>query len=766
MSAMLKRWRESFTRDAQRAVADLISGRAALGGAVRLGVPEFLAQEFGASEEIYPQTRAGREALDAALLGWLQQMVGDETPSQVQRLGAPVYARRLCDALVAVQWLELPQALNDLRERREWWFDRLYPWRLSSARDPGLELRRSLTLGQRDQSLLSLWLRMADDPRDEYYAVALAGLQGMPEAGDGAAIHQHCLHAALRHAALKGEIGQVRRVFKDEYAALQARYPRAPAQWKVALGAVQEAVKHSLPERVCRELRDMLTPKDVDSQATVRPAGRRRGSVVLAPVGRHTKDALAADIESRKGSGESLSARLFSLCEQELIYARHSGESYFFTRTLHNLGNRLLDNFTLSRPSLEHMGHLTEEALIWEPLNPYFWMLLAKWFGACGWQDQLEWALRESVRLFPDNEPSRVQLAILLMRRGEPHLDEAEQLLRTVIGFSPRNEPSRVQLARLLKRRGEPHLDEAEQLLRTVIEFSPRDEHLSFILATFLHGRGAERHAESRNLLEALLRSNPANANARQYIDAWFNNEEDAIPAESVGGAEDSDWADCETATFGTATPPLGDLAIEGSYDRDVFVPDSILSSNESSIQMTSGLWQAMQRIRGRGELQAAFMASVTAPGFTPDTTPVPKRLIRTAEQGDPLAGLYVQWLALNNTLEPPPYAWAWRACKLWQRACTDVTDWQNLLIEFPEHKTASRFLQSQVMGADPSVQQAFTNEMRQLAQKDQSALTTEQAFVLRLEALESVVDSGKVFDLLHCGAMATPEFDGQRLAA
>ncbi|MDI9336617.1 MAG: hypothetical protein QM520_06285 [Gammaproteobacteria bacterium] len=44
--------------------------------------------------------------------------------------------------------------------------------------------------------------------------------------------------------------------------------------------------------------------------------------------------------------------------------------------------------------------------------------------------DQQLWVLRETVRLFPSNETSRVELARLLMRQGEAHWPEAEGWLR------------------------------------------------------------------------------------------------------------------------------------------------------------------------------------------------------------------------------------------------------------------------------------------------------------------------------------------------
>ena len=53
------------------------------------------------------------------------------------------------------------------------------------------------------------------------------------------------------------------------------------------------------------------------------------------------------------------------------------------------------------------------------------------------------------------------------------------------------------------------------------------------------------------------------------------------------------------------------------------------------------------------------------------------------ALKGDPLAGFYSQWLMPEDTLACPPHAWAWNACRYWQKsACRN--DWQHLVTQFP----------------------------------------------------------------------------------
>ena len=170
-------WFDDFRRDPGEAVADLFSGRAGAGSDLRLDVPELLYQQFP------PSLADERAQLDDALGSWLSDM-REGYASQVQSLGFSVYGKRVGDALVALQLLDLPQTRGRIRADTGAWLRWLSPLRLASERDPGLECFRLLTRGQPDTRHTALWLRLAADPRPEYLTVALAGLRLLPNQAD------------------------------------------------------------------------------------------------------------------------------------------------------------------------------------------------------------------------------------------------------------------------------------------------------------------------------------------------------------------------------------------------------------------------------------------------------------------------------------------------------------------------------------------------------------------------------------------------------
>lgn len=134
---MMQRWRESFAHDPAQAVADLFSGRAGVGAAFRRDVPEILFHEFPDR----PEFAADRDKLDDALLGWLDDMRGDYR-RQVARLDYGVYALRLCEAMRALQLLNLPRGIHHIREVHAAWLRWLAPLRLAPECDPALERDR------------------------------------------------------------------------------------------------------------------------------------------------------------------------------------------------------------------------------------------------------------------------------------------------------------------------------------------------------------------------------------------------------------------------------------------------------------------------------------------------------------------------------------------------------------------------------------------------------------------------------------------------
>ena len=396
--------------------------------------------------------------------------------------------------------------------------------------------------------------------------------------------------------------------------------------------------------------------------------------------------------------------------------------------------------------------------------------------GEAHWDEAERW-LREVAGFSARHEHPRVELARLLIKRGEAHWDEAERWLREAAGFSARHEHPRVELARLLIKRGEAHWDEAERWLREVAGFSARNEPSRLVLAGLLHRRGPGHHAEARQLLEGILRGNPANAPAQTLMAQWFDGHDNDTAFEFDPLSDDSEWAQLlddpeESQLSGDLSleDPSGGAGPAPQLTTSAAPPPPIHEHAEPSAAPaapppappTPALWQTMQRLRGRGELQAAFMAALTTPGFAPDVTPVPERLAQAAARGDLLAGLYVQWLCPSTALEPPPYAWAWRACRLWQGACPEAVVWQALAVEFPQHRIATLALQSRVAFGDPDVQKRVDKLRDRLVQESAESLSAEHVCALSLMSQNATVDSGAVFALLHCASLAAPEFEGR----
>ena len=156
------------------------------------------------------------------------------------------------------------------------------------------------------------------------------------------------------------------------------------------------------------------------------------------------------DIRGSDHRPETLARRLFEILERNHDYAKATGVSYYFVRTLHNVGTELLKRHEFGSADMARFGIMIERALVWEPANPFCWMLWAEWFKTQGWRDAQEATLREMLRLFPNDLHARVELARLLIVRGDAGWDEAEHHLRNAMDRDPGNEHSRTVMDRLL----------------------------------------------------------------------------------------------------------------------------------------------------------------------------------------------------------------------------------------------------------------------------------------------------------------------------
>ena len=172
-----------------------MSGRAGVGADLRLDIPELLYHLF-ADGAVMSDERA---RLDAALHDWLVEMRSDYV-GQVRRLGFTSYGRRLVDALVTLQLLDLSVTRERIRSDVDAWIRWLAPLRVAPERDPALEAWRLLAEGQHDRSLLAAWLRLAADPRREYLDAGLAGLERLPTDGKIETNRTLLIHALLINA--------------------------------------------------------------------------------------------------------------------------------------------------------------------------------------------------------------------------------------------------------------------------------------------------------------------------------------------------------------------------------------------------------------------------------------------------------------------------------------------------------------------------------------------------------------------------------------
>ena len=451
-------WFEAFRQDSQKAVADLFNGRAGVGSSLRLDVPELLRLWFP------PNLAEERAQLDDALLAWLLEM-RESYALQVERLGFPVYGKRVGDALIALQLLDLPQARDEIRKNMDAWLRWLSPLRLAPERDPALECLRLLTQGQPDTRHAATWLRLAVDRRAEYLTVALAGLQRLSNGGDARKNQVLMLQALLHHTAtIFHEVNGALKFFNRRFGALRGLYPRGPQHWQAVLEEALSKFLRQSPPRFAKDLAHELRQRQSAKRRNTLPRRRK-------PAPKQEWQALQSDISNPSKQPEELARRLLKILERNDNYASETGDSHPFVTTLCNLGGEMLERHALNTSDRDRLGTVIERALVWEAANPYCWMLWAQWFQAQGQRGAQEAVLREMLRMFPHDPPPHVELARLLIRRGKENWQEAEHFLRRAMKQAPNDGHSHVVMARLLRLRGE--LDAAKQTLKGFLANNP-----------------------------------------------------------------------------------------------------------------------------------------------------------------------------------------------------------------------------------------------------------------------------------------------------
>ena len=804
----MTQWYDAFMRDPNQAVADLFSGRGGVGSSLRLDIPELLYQEFPDT----PEFSQPRQALDNALWHWLSAMRRDYA-AQVKRLGYGVYSKRLCDALVSVQLLDLPISAYNLREMLSSWLNWLTPLRLAPERDPALEYWRVLTHRQAENASPAPWLQLAADPRPEYLSVALVGLQRLPNNHDAERNQQTQLLALLQHAVLLPDSGQAYRFFNRHYAALRAIYPAGPEHWQTLLDTVSDAfkAKTTIAKDLLEKLREPTKP------------GRRQHTVStfsIQPADKIETDTLSNDINKRQQSAEILAQRLLTILDKNYSYAQVTGDSHFFVRTLSNHGSRLLKRHSLSTDAMQRLQLMIERGLSLEPMDPFVWMLWAEYLASSEHSDARQWVLREAVRLFPNHESSRVELARLLMRQDQNeeaehwlreaaerspnaehsrvelarllmrqgHDEEAEHWLREVVTRSPNNEPSRVELARLLMRQGDDK--EAEHWLREAVERSPNHEHSRVELARLLMRQGNDKEAEYW-LREVVARS-PNNEQSRvelarllirkgqdEEAEHWLrevvtrspNNEPSRVVLAKLWVQQDKTSAAESLLTAFLKCCPQADQARKlltmiqnGSIDlsswldfdaEDAIGHEARGSSNPgNNLQVSDNSAQARTSDERPDAFHSGILSELQRRALLQSEFNQAHSLDnidKEAAQGDALACFYQQWLKPHETLNPPPHAWAAHACRLYQTQAPK-TDWQQLNEIFPENRLVSRFLRLQTVDDEQETAALLTK-----LSSDVKAQTPLQQFIYQALKTDNPSDKDQLALAVLVSAAASP---------
>ena len=669
-------WLETFQRDPAEGIGALFQGTA-MGAASRLDAPEFLLQAFanGSAED--------RASLDGALYAWLFSM-RDSYADEIQALGDRAYGKRIGDALIALQLLELPSTRERIRTSLDEWLRWLRPLRTAPERDPALECWRLMAIGQTDTRHEPDWLRLAVDRRPEYLNVALAGLRSLPNHGDARINQTLLLQALFRHAvSAYHDHAVARRFVNRRLAALRAAYPRSPQHWRDVLIGVLETNEYD-EHPVAKELRHAL-----------RPTGSQHKPVVHRLPSRNRLLRLETDIRDERRPPPALTKRFFGLIAEYANHADSSGSGHYFVRSLHNLANPFLDRGCFAPSQMPDLRVRIEQALAWEPWNPFCWMLLGDWYGAEGDVHMRESVLREMLRLFPDDEPSRVELARILIDRGGDHREEAQRRLREAASLSDDHLYARVELARFLMSSGDDGMPEAEDLLRHVLDREPRNAVASRFLGRLLAIR-PEHWDNAESLLKEALRQSPDDLDALVPLGRLLTRRHRVQDAQTL--------RQVFTERNPSATRELHDrlrfdndddvssIASDARTDPRAIRPptwrNAILQVQASRGDAVLAQWA--RELAHRAELASEFARAERAKALG---GAVSMPLIRRAAQRcDPLAGFYAQWLAVENPVPCPPNAWAWRACQFWQQSAP-AERWDHLERQFPDAAAETSFL-------------------------------------------------------------------------
>ena len=349
-------WVDTLLSRPLDALTDLLDGRGAR-GAPQLAEPSDFLADLLAQESVQDRRQALLEAIDGALLEWMESRAG-WPPARIDEFGTRAYVAQFSDALAVAGRLPLSLVPGDLLRRARTWDGRFRAMRWPN--DIDLLRRFDLTLArhQRDRRLASRWFEACDEAAwgGPYWRSALnAGLMGLRKMRDpsNAQPERRVATALARFAALSCErrtdAPELRTAFQREAAALTALYPRHDTHWREvwsdALATVRGNQRRlrvrdawlrlALPAPILPELDETGDVISGQAPAVGRPRAQLPSRGRLAGVTRSINRALSP-------VPPALWSRARSLINDHWAYARDSGDAYYAVRTTHNLCDRLL----------------------------------------------------------------------------------------------------------------------------------------------------------------------------------------------------------------------------------------------------------------------------------------------------------------------------------------------------------------------------------------------------------------------------------------
>ncbi|NBC32512.1 MAG: hypothetical protein GVY13_07530, partial [Alphaproteobacteria bacterium] len=460
---------ETLLRDPGTAVADVLSGRAALGIHQRAEPEDFFADLLAA-----PQWAAQRERLvaqlDKALLAWLRERL--QWPiRRVSERGFRAYAAELSEALAIAARLPLRHTARDMIDEEPSWHNRLSGLRWPGEVDLLRQFDMVLIQHQPDSRFAARWFAACE--RAAWFgpfwqtelttgALGLRKLpqppESVPEAVVAAGLGRFTV-LALKRGALAQKVAQA---FSRKAGALQVLYPRHKDHWPQLWQDVLSGLGSKYRDEA-GVVRDQFLPLVLQGATGNRRGPRAKGkkSPVPALPTKEERETLIAALRQVSGIDRALFAKVRAHMRRHWAYAEATGESHFAVRTMHNLSNRLL---RLS-PNSEMLQEVYRWALLaveFEPDDAFAWGLWARVLAALG-QQELSIAVRwETIRRFPTNPILRNELAQTLWKKGQHVL--AENLLRQTIVDFPGEPVPRTILAELLCDTGD--IDGAEETLQ------------------------------------------------------------------------------------------------------------------------------------------------------------------------------------------------------------------------------------------------------------------------------------------------------------